>query len=145
MSTKRMIEIYDGDETYYGQIGTIESTSLGSLSHGIMSAYLSVRGDGWGISVGGYALDTPAKKDGEFSHREGTGYGLDHIMRLIETVGAETWEDCVGKNVIVLFNGSTGLGEMAVGIANISDEDKVMIFKDHADQWKSDHPGDGDL
>lgn len=144
MSTKRMIEIYHGDKTYYGQIGTIEGTSLGSPDHGIMSAYLSVRGKGWGISVGGYCLDTPVKKDGEFSHREGTGYGLDHVMRLIETVGAESWEDCVGKNVIVLFNSSTGLGEQAVGVANILDEGKVMILKDHAEQWKIDHPEDED-
>ena len=145
MSTKRQIEIYHGDETYYGQIGTIENTSLGSSGYGIMSAYLTVSGDGWGISVGGYCLDTPVKKDGEFSHREGTGFGLDHIMRLIKTVGAETWEDCVGKNVIVLFSGTSSLGSTAVGIANISDEDKVMILKDHANQWKIDHPEDGDL
>lgn len=122
-------------KTYGGQIATISGTSLGSPDHGIISAYLHTKWNGGGIGVGGFCLDEPLKDDaGKFIKRVGTAYGLDHLMRIMETVGVETWEDLPGKHVIVLFEGKSIFGKTAAGIAGIANE-KVLIFKDHANAF----------
>ena len=39
----------------------ITRTTLGVEDHGILTAFLHLEGDGWGIGFGGYALDEPRK------------------------------------------------------------------------------------
>lgn len=122
---------HDG-KTYSGQIGTIKSTSLGTQDHGIITSMLHVEWTGGGIGVGGYCLDEPRKDaDGKRIGRFGTAYGLDHIMRVLETVGVDKWEQLPGKQVIVLFEGESRLGSFACGIAGITNE-RVLNFNDHA-------------
>lgn len=119
-------------KTYTGQIGTIKRTTLGLEDHGIMSAFLHVQWTGGGIGVGGYTLDGPKfDENDKFIARFGSAYGLDQIMRILETVGVGKWEDLPGKQVIVLFEGRGGLGSTSCGIAGITN-DKVLDFKDHA-------------
>ena len=132
------VSITHNGKTYGGQIATISDTSFGSPDHGVISAYLHTKWNGGGIGVGGYCLDEPVKDDdGKFIKRVGTAYGLDHLMRIMETVGVEKWEDLPGKHVIVLFEGKSIFGKTAAGIAGITNE-KVLIFKDHAEQWRED-------
>lgn len=129
------VSITHEGKTYGGQIATIDSTALGSPDHGIVSAYLHTKWNGGGIGVGGYCLDEPLKDDGgKFIKRAGTAYGLDHLMRIMETVGVSKWEDLPGRHVIVLFEGTNIFGKMAAGIAGITNE-KVLIFKEHADKF----------
>lgn len=136
----RTITVEHNGTTYYGHIAKIESTMLGLEDHGIVTAYLHLKWDSSGIGVGGYCLDAPVQNaDGTHSHREGTGYGLDHLMRLTQTVGVSTWEKLTGADVIVLFKTPNSLGSTASGIAGLHNG-KVMILKEHADQWKADHP-----
>jgi hypothetical protein len=138
-TSKRTLTIEHNGQTYYGHIAKIESTMLGLEDHGVVTAYLHLKWDGSGIGVGGYCLDTPVKKpDGTHSHREGTGYGLDHIMRLTQTVGVSTWENLTGADVIVLFTTESSWGSMAKGIAGLHNG-KVMILKEHAEQWEAAH------
>jgi len=120
-------------KTYSGQIGTIKSTSLGTRDHGIMTAMLHVEWKGGGIGVGGYCLDEPRK--------DGSGKHLDHIMRILETVGVDRWEQLPGKQVLVLFEGSGGWGSTSCGIAGITNE-KVLDLKDHAFSFIADEAGD---
>jgi len=124
-------------KTYSGQIGTIKRTTLGTESHGIVTAMLHIEWKGGGIGVGGYCLDEP-KKDAAGKHvgRFGTAYGLDHIMRILETVGVDRWEDLPGKQVIVLFEGSGGWGSTSCGIAGITNE-KVLDIKAHAESFRA--------
>lgn len=135
----RTISITHRGVTYGGVMATIESTSLGLEDHGIVTAYLHCKWPGGGIGVGGFGLDTPVKdEEGRFSHREGTAYGLDHIMRLAQTVGVARWEQLPGKHVIVLFEGQgSWLGQTSVGIAHPTDDKKVLILKEHADEWRA--------
>lgn len=83
--------------------GTIENakivaTSLGREDHGIFTAYISFEYDEGGQSFGGYGLDAyKAPKD----CRIGTAWGMEFIMRVLETVGAESWEKLIGKHVRV--------------------------------------------
>jgi hypothetical protein len=100
----RTITVEHNGTTYYGHIATVESTTLGIEDHGIVTAHLHLKWDSAGIGVGGYCLDTPVKdENGKFLRREGTAYGMDHLMRLTQTVGVSTWERLKGASVIVLF------------------------------------------
>ena len=122
-------------KTYSGQIGTIKRTSLGIEDHGIVTSMLHIEWTGGGIGVGGYCLDTPRKDDdGKHHGRIGTAYGLDHIMRILETVGVDSWEQLPGKQVIVLFEGTGGWGSVSCGIAGITNE-KVLDIKAHAESF----------
>lgn len=134
--TERTITITHDGVTYTGHVATIKGTSLGYEDHGILTAFLHCEWSGSGIGVGGYCLDR--HKDGPgFGSRQGTAYGLDHVMRLMETVGVNEWEQIKGRQVIVLFEGTgSTLGMTAAGIAHITDEKRVLILKDHAAEWQ---------
>jgi len=140
MST-RSIAIQHNGKTYSGYVAVIKNTSLGWESHGILTASLTLSWDGSGISSGGYCLDSPLKRDGYDKNRldrVGTAYGLDHIMRIMHTVGVDKWEALPGKQVIVLFDSAPGestWGATSVGIAN-SIDDRVLIFAEHANEWR---------
>ena len=132
----RTISIEHGDKTLYGHVATIESTTLGYESHGILSAYLTLSWGSNGISVGGYCLDQPRDRDADDYTRIGTAFGMDHIIRILETVGVESWESLKGQQVIVLFKDKHSWGSAAVGIAHAIDEEKVLILKEHAAEWR---------
>lgn len=132
MATKITVE-HDG-KSYSGQVGTIRSTRLGYEDHGILTVNLDISFEGGGIGVGGFCLDEPAERGNYKAGRRGTAYGLDHIIRILETVGADRWEALPGKQVIVLYSGSAGWGGMSVGIASTT-TDKVLVLKDHAALW----------
>lgn len=140
----RTITVEHNGSTYYGEVMTVESTHLGSEDHGILTAYLHLNGDGTGVGVGGYGLDKPVKVDGRFSHREPTAYGFDHVMQLVRVVGASRWEDLPGRQVIVLFEKPGSWGQVAAGLAHITDAKRVLILKEHVEEWQSAHPADFD-
>jgi hypothetical protein len=130
----RSITVEHNGTTYYGKVAKIKSTHLGTEDHGILTAYLHVDGDGWGVGIGGYGLDSwdeVAKK------RIPTAYGLDQLVQMFETVGAPSWEKLPGREVLVLFDSPDSWGSTAKGIAHITDEKKVLILKDHAESWKA--------
>lgn len=140
---KRNITLEHNGETYSGEIMKIRKTSLGYEDHGIATFFLHCEGNGGGIGVGGTCLDTNEKHApegtpdlgrGEYG-RIGTAYGLDAIMQALDTAGVRAWEDLPGTNIVVLYKGTSGWGGMSVGFSNLHDPDKVLIFKDHADQW----------
>ena len=134
----RRITIEHAGKEYSGEVMEIESTSLGYEDHGILTAYLSCTGNGTGVVIGGFALDRAVRGDGKTS-REGTAYGLDHIIQIMRTVGVSRWEELPGKRVVVLFEDANAWGGKARGIANLVD-DKVLILAEHAEQWKTSHP-----
>lgn len=128
----RTITVEHNGETYYGKVAKIKSTHLGGEDHGILTAYLHCEGDGWGIGVGGFGLDTYDQKRKE---RVAAAYGLDHIVQLYRTVGVESWEKLPGREVLVLFDSPDSWGNTAKGIAHISDEKRVLILAEHAAAW----------
>lgn len=128
----RTTTVEHGGTTYYGRVAAITSTHLGKEDHGILSAYLTCQGDGWSISVGGYALDT---YDRERDRRIPTAYGLDHLVQIMRAVGVDRWESIPRTRVLVLFTSPSALGATAVGIAHIQDDERVLIFADHAAEW----------
>lgn len=83
----------------------ITSTSLGTPDHGIMSAWVTLEGDGWGVGFGGYALD---RWDEAQHRRVGTAYGLDFLMGILDTLQVETWEQLKGQHIRVVFDSPFG-------------------------------------
>lgn len=133
------IVISHNGKDYSGQIGTIKQAFLGVEDHGIFSASLGFSWPGGGVSAGNYGLDQWSEKD---QRRVGTAYGLDHIKAILDTIGVTDWSNLVGTNAIVLFE-ATGsfLGQMSKGVASL-DGTRVLIFSEHFEQWKADHPDD---
>lgn len=133
----KTIAVEHNGKTYSGQLAKIESTSLGYEDHGILTAYLNCRWASGGIGIGGFCLDEPKDRGSRDYTRVGTAYGLDHLIRLMETVGVNDWEGMVGAQVVVLFDvppGQSALGTTGVGIAGVLN-DKVLILKEHAQAW----------
>lgn len=134
MTAALKVSIEHNGVTYSGDYMRIKKTALGYEDHGILTAYLICEGSGSGISVGGYSLDRHVEK-GRLSEREGTAYGLDHVMRLMSVVGVTSWEDMPGKQILVLFPNGSHLGQVAKGIANPL-TGAVLILSEHAEEWK---------
>lgn len=135
MTTTRTLTIEHDGKVYSGQPARIDKTSLGWEDHGILTAYLHCSWAGGGISVGGFCLDSSTGAP-DYSRR-GTAYGLDHLMRIMETVGVTGWEKLPGQQVIVLFEtepGGSTWGMQAAGIAALID-DRIFICKAHAEEW----------
>ena len=74
----------------------IASTHLGSEDHGILTCFLSLKGDGWGVGFGGYALDTYNK---ELNKRIPTAKGFGAIKAIMDTLEVEKWEDIPGTYI----------------------------------------------
>lgn len=140
MSNRTLTIEHNGVE-YGGQVATIDSTSLGTTDHGVLTGWINTSWPGGGVGVGGLVLDKRRDREGRDHTRTGTAYGMDFILRVIETVGVDSWEGLKGQKVIVLFAGKSFLGSRSVGIAHATDESKVLIFAEHAAAWRDEIDG----
>lgn len=122
----RTITVEHNGTTYSGRIGRIQKTFLGKEDHGIFTASVGIAGPGWGQSI-------PTRGLGLGSN---SGYGLDFIWQVTSTVGAPSWEDLRSREVIALYEQGRE-SVLIVGLAHISDESKVLIFEDHANEWRA--------
>ena len=83
----------------------ITSTMLGVEDHGILTCFVHLSGDSWGVGFGGYALDQYSENE---KRRRGTAYGMEFIRRLLATLDVETWEKLPGQVVRVDTEGWGG-------------------------------------
>lgn len=109
----------------------ITGVSISMADHEMLTFWVSVKGWGWGCNVGGYGIGRGylgAEPD-EFTAE--SGCGLEAMMRIMDAVGVEKWEDLVGKYCRV---GHDGPGSTITGIGHIIDEDKwfdiSLFFKE---------------
>ena len=108
----------------------IDGTMLGIEDHGLMTAYVYLKGDGWGVGFGGYVLDA---WDGK--KRTQTPLTGMFVSRVLEVVGADKWEDLKGKPVRVE---SEGLGGGCVRIGHYV-KDLWFNPKEEFKSWKQSH------
>ena len=94
----------------------ITGTSITSADHGILSAWVYLEGRAWGCGFGGYRLDSYNKV---LDRSVGTAWGLTFLMRVMETIGVEKWEDLPGKHVRVR---TTGLGGGITAIGHLIED-----------------------
>lgn len=76
----------------------ITSAALGPEDHGIFTVSLCLEYESGAQCFGGYAMDgyDKAKK-----RRIGSAYGMEFIVRVMETVGVTEWAQLKGKHVRV--------------------------------------------
>lgn len=98
----------------------IKATKLGFISNGIFDfkLVLEIQGGG-GVALGGWAMD---RYDKEKNKRVGTAYGMNLIMRILEVVGVDTWEELEGKYIRIK---NAKLGDRVSAIGNLMAEEWV--------------------
>ena len=105
----------------------ITSANLSMADHGILTLRLVLEGAGWGCVYGGYVLGKGYLGADEF---EGSAKGMESIMRIMDVVGVEEFNDLKGKIIRVAIK---GWGDSVKIIGNvISDKwfDIESFFKD---------------
>ena len=121
------------EETQFGTCENVKiiETFLGREDHGILTCYLTVEGDGFGVSIGGYCLD---KYDENKRKRIAYHKSFELIDRILEVVGVSTWEELQGKYIRVKSN---GFGGRVTEIGNLIKDDWLdfcTFFKERIDE-----------
>lgn len=85
----------------------ITSVSLSMGDHGYLTFIVYLKGEGWICGYGGYCIGKGYLGADEFEALN--GHGLEAMMRIMDTVGVEKWEDLPGKYVRVKTEGFSGI------------------------------------
>ena len=82
----------------------IEKVDLSMADHGCLTLAMTLQGGGWGVVYGGYCLGKGylGAKDDFF---DGSAAGMEYLMRIMDTVGVERFQDLKGKYVRVATKG----------------------------------------
>ena len=94
----------------------IEKVSITMEDHGCLTFYIVLSGSGWGCSYGGYCIGKGYLGAEEFT---ASAKGLECIMRIMDTVGVERWEDLSGKYIRLV---NPGWGGTITKIGHITDD-----------------------
>lgn len=105
----------------------ITNVSLTMVDHGVLTFYLTIEGAGWGCNVGSYVLGHGYLGSKYWDAR---GSGLVCLMKIMDTIGAEKWEDLEGKYVRVETAGWGGTIHKIGHIINEKWFDIKEFFKD---------------
>lgn len=102
----------------------ITGTKLTMEDHGCLIFWVFLEGAGWGVGYGGYCIGHGYQGADEFIAANGNG--LEAMMRIMDVVGVDTWEDLNGKYVRVK---TEGWGKKVDVIGNIM-KDKWFNIKE---------------
>lgn len=96
----------------------ITKASISMADHGCLTFMLYLQGDGWGCGFGGYAIGHGYLGADKFTATN--GHGLEAMMRIMDTIGVEKWEDLNGKAIRckIRRTGSGGVDEIGNLIKN---------------------------
>lgn len=85
----------------------IEKVDLSMADHGCLTLAMTLQGGGWGVVYGGYCLGKGyLGADDDFF--DGSAAGMEYLMRIMDTVGVERFQDLKGKYVRVAIKGWGG-------------------------------------
>lgn len=76
----------------------IVSTSISMADHGVLSISFGVIGDGWGCNIGQWVNGHGYLGANNW---KGNGSAIVAMMKIMDTVGVEKWEDLPGKLIRV--------------------------------------------
>jgi hypothetical protein len=108
----------------------ITKTMFGVEDHGILTFWLQVDYGHSGQGIGGYALDGPIHKDGQFVRRQGSAMGMELMARVLNVVGVPYWEELPGKYIRVRATDSK-----VQAIGNVI-KDEWLDFNNFFEEWK---------
>lgn len=78
----------------------ITNVDLSMADHGCLELAMTLEGGGWGVVYGGYCLGKGyLGADDDFF--DGSAAGMEYLMRIMDTVGIEKFQDLKGKYVCV--------------------------------------------
>lgn len=82
----------------------ITNVDLSMADHGCFTLVMTLSGSGWGVTYGGYCLGKGyLGADDDFF--DGSAAGVEYLMRIMDTVGVERFQDLKGKYVRVAIKG----------------------------------------
>ena len=82
----------------------IKNVDLSMADHGCLTLAMTLEGGGWGIVYGGYCLGKGyLGADDDFF--DGSAAGMEYLIRIMDTVGVEKFQDLKGKYVRVATKG----------------------------------------
>jgi hypothetical protein len=102
---------YDYDqlikEGYKIENAVIKDVDLSMADHGCLTLAMTLDGGGWGVVYGGYCLGKGylGADDNFFS---GIAAGMEYLIRIMDTVGVERFQNLKGKYVRVATKGWGG-------------------------------------
>ena len=82
----------------------VTSVDLSMADYGCFTLAMTLEGSGWGVVYGGYCLGKGflGADDDEF---DGSAAGMEYLMRIMDTVGVEKFQDLKGKYIRVALKG----------------------------------------
>lgn len=82
----------------------ITNVDLSMADHGCLTLVMTLEGSGWGVVYGGYCLGKGyLGADDDFF--DGSAAGMEYLIRIMDTVGVEKFQDLKGKYVRVANKG----------------------------------------
>ena len=82
----------------------ITNVDLSMADHGCLTLAMTLEGGGWGVVYGGYCLGKGyLGADDDFF--DGSAAGMEYLIRIMDTVGVEKFQDLKGKYVRVALKG----------------------------------------
>jgi len=90
----------------------ITSVDLSMADHGVFTLSVGLDGGSWGCVYGGYVIGKGYLDASEF---EGCKSGVESIMRIMDTIGVERFNDMTGKYVRVAVSDKWGHSIKIIG------------------------------
>ena len=82
----------------------IKNIDLSMADHGCLTLAMTLEGGGWGVVYGGHCLGKGyLGADDDFF--DGSAAGMEYLIRIMDTVGVEKFQDLKGKYVRVALKG----------------------------------------
>ena len=82
----------------------ITNVDLSMADHGCLTLVMTLEGGGWGVVYGGYCLGK-GYLDASDDFFDGSAAGMEYLIRIMDTVGVEKFQDLKGKYVRVADQG----------------------------------------
>ena len=128
---------YDYDrlikEGYKIENAVIQDVDLSMADHGCLTLTMTLDGGGWGVVYGGYCLGKGylGADDDFFS---GSAAGMEYLIRIMDTVGVERFQNLKGKYVRVATKGWGGSVKIIGNIIKDQWFDVETFFSDKKEQ-----------
>lgn len=108
----------------------ITNVDLSMADHGCLTLAMTLEGSGWGVVYGGYCLGKGyLGADDDFF--DGSAAGMEYLMRIMDTVGVEKFQDLKGKYVRVAAKGWGNSVKIIGNIINDKWFDAETFFADN--------------
>lgn len=116
------------EDGYQIENARIKSVDLSIADHGCMTLEMTIEGDGWGVVYGGRVLGKGYLGcDDEFF--EGSAAGMESIIRIMDVVGCERFNEMKGEYLRVATEGWGGRVEIIGNIVQDKWFDAKSFFE----------------